>query len=70
MKRISALICFLISVILYATDQINLHLSQVSISNMGMSVELGYIDNIFTIILSVIFAGVGIYLLIKSKNES
>lgn len=69
MKKIFSSICFLAAAILYATDQINLHLSQIAISNMGVSVKTGYIDNIFTVILALIFTALGIYFLVK-KDES
>lgn len=69
MKKISSLICLLIAAILYSTDRINVHLSHIAMTNVGVIGETIYINDIFTIILALIFACMGIYFLVKSRNE-
>ena len=66
MNKIASSICFLGAAMLYAVDQMTLGLLYVSITNLGMTTNLGYINSIYTIILAVVLVLVGVYFLVKS----
>ncbi|KSV59485.1 hypothetical protein [Acetivibrio ethanolgignens] len=69
MKGVTAGIFFLIATLLYITDRICLRMSEITFTRFNMSYEAGHIDSIVTMILALIFAALGVYMLIKSKNE-
>lgn len=69
MKKIVGSIFLLIASILYATDRIGYYLLKVAMSNLGVSAETGYINDIVTIVLAIISAILGIYLLLKPEKK-
>ncbi|WP_313131309.1 hypothetical protein [Anaerocolumna sp.] len=69
MKKIVGSIFLLIASILYATDRIGYYLLNVAMSNLGVSTKTGYINDIVTIVLAIISAILGIYLLLKPEKK-
>lgn len=51
-------------------DRAQGHMTHIALSSMGYSADIGSIDSILTIILAVIFAALGIYMLVTSRKES
>ena len=43
-EKIAASICWLTAALLFAVDQINLHLAYLSLATLGYSTDIGYID--------------------------
>lgn len=70
MRKITAALLFLTAALLYAADRIGWHMTHIALSSMGYSADIGSIDSILTIILAVIFAALGIYMLVTSRKES
>ena len=45
-EKIAASICWLTAALLFAVDQINLHLTYLSLATLGYSTDIGYIDSV------------------------
>ena len=45
-EKIAASICWLTAALLFAVDQINLHLAYLSLATLGYSTDIGYIDSV------------------------
>lgn len=69
MRKITAGIFFLIAALLYITDRICLRMTTIALANAGVFQDVGNIDSIITIILAVIFAFLGVYMLMKNKDK-
>jgi hypothetical protein len=69
MKKIIGAIFILIACILYSTDRITFYLSTIALSNLGVSTKQNFINDTFTIVLAVIFAIVGIVILLMKDTK-
>lgn len=54
-EKIAASICWLTAALLFAVDQINLHLTYLSLATLGYSTDIGYIDSVPMVVLAVVF---------------
>lgn len=63
-EKIAASICWLTAALLFAVDQINLHLS---FATLGYSTDIGYIDSVPMVVLAVVFVLAGIGFLVSEK---
>lgn len=66
-EKISASICWLTAALLFAVDQINLHLAYLSLATLGYSTDIGYIDSVPMVVLAVVFVLAGIGFLVSEK---
>ena len=48
-------------------DQINLHLTYLSLATLGYSTDIGYIDSVPMVVLAVVFVLAGIGFLVSEK---
>ena len=66
-EKIAASICWLTAALLFAVDQINLHLTYLSLATLGYSTDIGYIDSVPMVVLAVVFVLDGIGFLVSEK---